>query len=461
MSVRTSATRPPSVERLLALARPALGDRAADAVLAEARAIIDAERSRLAVGEPARPVEDLARELASRLEAFGDPLAAGQAGAINATGVIVHTNLGRAPWPPAAIDAAKAAASGPLLLEMDRDSGRRGSRFRLAEEHLIALTGAEDALIANNNAAALALTVGLAGRAGRVVVSRGELVEIGGGVRIPDIVRRAGARLIEVGTTNRTRVADFAGPLEDGARLVLRVHPSNFRQSGFVETPDPRRAGGARPSAWSDRRRRPRQRRPARHRRLRARPRADARRTPRRRRGSGHVQRRQAGRWSAGRPHRRSREPHCPPAQGSARAGDPPRQDDARRAGRDPWSLPGRARRARDPGLADDRRATGRPASTGRGTRRTTRRPSGRRAHGAVDSTIGGGSLPGETLPSWAVALPGSDTLLGRLRRGRPAVIGRVESARVLLDLRTVDPAHDSELVRAVAAATTGAGPGR
>ena len=108
-----------------------------------------------------------------------------------------------------------------------------------AEEHLVALTGAEDALVVTNNAAALALAVGLAGRGG-VAVSRGELVEIGGGVRIPDIVRRAGARLVEVGTTNRTRVADFEEVLAAGrARLVLRVHPSNFRQEGFTEAPDP------------------------------------------------------------------------------------------------------------------------------------------------------------------------------------------------------------------------------
>ena len=131
------------------------------------------------------------------------------------------------------------AAGGYSLLEFDRDEGRRGPRFRAAEAHLIALTGAEDALVTVNNAAALALAVGLAGRRG-VAVSRGELVEIGGGVRIPEIVRRAGARLVEVGTTNRTRAADFDGPLAEGrATVVLRVHPSNFAQTGFVEAPDP------------------------------------------------------------------------------------------------------------------------------------------------------------------------------------------------------------------------------
>ena len=141
--------------------------------------------------------------------------------------------------------AAREAAEGTIFLELDRGTGRRGRRYREAEEHLVALTGAEDALVVTNNAAALALAVGLAGRGG-VAVSRGELVEIGGGVRIPDIVRRAGARLVEVGTTNRTRAADFREVLADGrARVVLRVHPSNFRQEGFTEAPDARELADA------------------------------------------------------------------------------------------------------------------------------------------------------------------------------------------------------------------------
>src|SRR4029453_13583474 len=173
----------------------------------------------------------------ARLEDLADT---GLTPAINATGVIVHTNLGRASWPSPVADAIPRLSREPLLLELDRETGRRGQRARIAEDHLVALTGAEDALVTNNNAAALALAVGLVGRGG-VVVSRGELVEIGGGVRIPEIVRRAGAKLIEVGTTNRTRTADFEAPLSEGrARVVLRVHPSNFTQSGFVEAPDAR-----------------------------------------------------------------------------------------------------------------------------------------------------------------------------------------------------------------------------
>ena len=158
---------------------------------------------------------------------------------INATGVLLHTNLGRAAWPAVAIEAARAAAAGPSMLELDPETGRRGRRFSAVEDEVVALTGAEAALVTNNNAAAVALAVGLAGRGG-VAVSRGELVEIGGGVRIPEVIRRAGARLVEVGTTNRTRVADFEAVLAEGkAKLVLRVHPSNFAQSGFVESPDP------------------------------------------------------------------------------------------------------------------------------------------------------------------------------------------------------------------------------
>jgi L-seryl-tRNA(Ser) seleniumtransferase len=234
---------PPSVERVLALVRAEAGARDPDALLAVARAMVDEERARLAAADAggdaldARSPAELAADVLARLAAFEG--GAGPVRALNATGVIVHTNLGRATWPRAAIRAAAEAAGGPLFLELDRSTGRRGRRYREAEEHLVALTGAEDALVVTNNAAALAVAVGLAGRGG-VAVSRGELVEIGGGVRIPEIVRRAGGKLVEVGTTNRTRVADFEEPLAGGrARIVLRVHPSNFRQQGFTESPDP------------------------------------------------------------------------------------------------------------------------------------------------------------------------------------------------------------------------------
>jgi len=210
-----------------------------DALVRLVREVIDEERWRLAAGGPALPGRDLADAVLDRLDRLGDPELTIPPHVINATGVILHTNLGRAPWPRAARVAAVAGARAYGFLELDEDTGRRGPRFRAAEDHLVALTGAEDAMVVGNNAAALALAVGLAGRRGAVVVSRGELVEIGGGVRIPEILARAGIRLIEVGTTNRTRAADFEAPLAAGdARVVLRVHPSNFSISGFTESAD-------------------------------------------------------------------------------------------------------------------------------------------------------------------------------------------------------------------------------
>ena len=236
--------RPPSVDAVIRAAQPRLDGHDHSAVVAIARAIVGDERTRLAAGAAARGPAQLAEAVLARLAELSgtsgtiapDPMLTS---VINATGVLLHTNLGRAAWPTVAIEAARAAAASPSMLELDPETGRRGRRFSAVEDEVIALTGAEAALVANNNAAAVALAVGLAGRGG-VAVSRGELVEIGGGVRIPEVIRRAGARLIEVGTTNRTRVADFEAALVEGkAKLVLRVHPSNFSQTGFVESPDP------------------------------------------------------------------------------------------------------------------------------------------------------------------------------------------------------------------------------
>src|SRR4051812_23778822 len=240
----TDRPRPPSVGRLLELVR-ARQEAAAphadpgDALTVAVRSAIDDERERLLDGGEARSLDALADAVESELHGFVDPGISAAPAIINASGVVLHTNLGRAPWPEVAIEAVRRAASGYSLLELDPETGRRGRRFHVAEDHLVAQTGAEAALVVNNNAAALALAVGLAGPGGGVIVSRGELVEIGGGVRIPEIVARSGARLIEVGTTNRTRAADFAGPLTDGsATVVLRVHPSNFTMAGFVEEPE-------------------------------------------------------------------------------------------------------------------------------------------------------------------------------------------------------------------------------
>ena len=156
---------------------------------------------------------------------------------INATGVIVHTNLGRALLSEAAQQALLAVAGAYNTLEYDLDQGRRGSRLLHASQLLRDLTGAEDGIVLNNNAAALVLILSAFAESREVIISRGQLVEIGGGFRIPTIMQESGAILVEVGTTNRTRIADFTDAINERSALLLRVHSSNFKQQGFVEQP--------------------------------------------------------------------------------------------------------------------------------------------------------------------------------------------------------------------------------
>lgn len=156
---------------------------------------------------------------------------------INATGVIIHTNFGRAPLARAAAERAARLAAGYTNLEYDLDRGRRGRRDVHAERLLCQLTGAEAAIVVNNNAAATLLVLAALARGREVIISRGELVEIGGGFRVPDVLAQSGAVLREVGTTNRTRAADYAAAIGDRTALILRVHPSNFRIEGFTERP--------------------------------------------------------------------------------------------------------------------------------------------------------------------------------------------------------------------------------
>jgi L-seryl-tRNA(Ser) seleniumtransferase len=156
---------------------------------------------------------------------------------INATGVVLHTNLGRAPLSPAAADRVAELAAGYSNLEYDLDAGSRGSRHDHLAARLRRLTGAEDALVVNNNAAAVLLALSALAEGREVVVSRGELIEIGDGFRIPDVLARSGARLVEVGTTNKTRAADYDAAIGPETAAILRVHQSNFRVVGFTERP--------------------------------------------------------------------------------------------------------------------------------------------------------------------------------------------------------------------------------
>ena len=157
---------------------------------------------------------------------------------INATGIVLHTNLGRAPMARSAAEAVARIATGYCNLEMDLVQGKRGVRGGRSEPLLRELTGAEDALVVNNNAAGVLLALAAHAKGGEVIISRGELVEIGGSFRMPDVIRQSGARVVEVGSTNRTRLSDYADAITTRTRILLKVHPSNFRISGFVGTVD-------------------------------------------------------------------------------------------------------------------------------------------------------------------------------------------------------------------------------
>lgn len=157
---------------------------------------------------------------------------------INATGVIIHTNLGRAPLPESARLAIIENVSRYCTLEYDLATGKRGKRGGRVENLLAEITGAESALVVNNCAAAAFLVLTVLARGGEVVISRGELVEIGGDFRIPDVMNESGATLREVGTTNRTRISDYEQAINDNTRLILKVHPSNYRIVGFTAAPD-------------------------------------------------------------------------------------------------------------------------------------------------------------------------------------------------------------------------------
>jgi L-seryl-tRNA(Ser) seleniumtransferase len=221
----------PSVDAIL---RSTPGQRASRVVgRAVLKRTLSAELERVRASAAAGVEPPIADEILARAVGRAHRATSGLTPVINATGVIVHTNLGRAPLAPQAVEAIRRAAGSYTDLEIDRTSGGRGSRGGRSELMLAALVEAQDALVVNNCAAALVLALAALAKGKKVLVSRGELIEIGGEFRIPDIMRASGARLVEVGTTNRTRAADFKAVIE-GAAAILQVHPSNYRVVGFT-----------------------------------------------------------------------------------------------------------------------------------------------------------------------------------------------------------------------------------
>ncbi|HEV2852540.1 MAG TPA: L-seryl-tRNA(Sec) selenium transferase [Thermoanaerobaculia bacterium] len=422
-----------------------------DQVRVQARRVVEELRGRLAADPPppAEEVESAVAGLPERIAAetetlLGRPLRR----VLNATGVFLHTNLGRAPLPEAV-----ARALPPLLdaycdLEIDLATGRRGERNGRAERLLTALTGAEAALVVNNNAAALVVALAALARDREVVVSRGELVEIGGSFRIPEILAAAGARLVEVGATNRTRPRDYEAAVGPQTALLLKVFPSNFRQTGFVASVEPgelveisRRTGV--PVLVDE--------------------------------GSGllrpHGAPQLAGHPSLAELMGRGCDLAC--GSGDKLLGGP-------QAG----ILVGRAplieRCRRHPlyrALRPDRTALAALEGVLRLHLAGASLPLDRLwpdadAHRArleraaaelgaeivpAEAFLGGGSAPEVPIPGEALALPGGDSLLARLRQGDPPVVGYLRQDRLHLDLRTVAPEDDEALILCVQAAVQAA----
>jgi L-seryl-tRNA(Ser) seleniumtransferase len=410
-------------------------------VRVQARREVEDLRDRLAMGsEPSEDIETavaaLPGRIAARIQAsLGDSLTR----FLNATGVLLHTNLGRAPLPRSV-----AAGLPPLLdaycdLELDAGTGKRGERNRRADRLLTTLTGAEAALAVNNNAAALVLALTAHAKGREVIVSRGELVEIGGSFRIPEILATAGARLVEVGATNRTRLSDYEKAIGPETALLLKVFPSNFRITGFTASVSPAELAELGreknvPVLVDE--------------------------------GSGLLRRRPEPQL-AGHPSMEELiAAGCDLVCGSG---------DKLLGGPQAGLMVGRAKLVqacrKHPlyrAFRPDRMAFAalegvlrlHLAGTPLPLDRMWPDPAEHRARleraaaeiGAeivpADAFLGGGSAPEVPIPGEALSLPGDDALLARLRRG--AVMGYLRQGRLMLDLRTVDPEDDPALIAAV-----------
>ena len=227
----------PSIEQLLQLSSHLINEYGRSLTLDALRLTLEEARARFkAAPEAGLPsIEDILTQAEAHLMTW---TASTLHPVINATGVILHTNLGRAPLSKATIAAMKEAAESYSTLEYDLEKGQRGSRLIHAESILQRLTGAEAAVVVNNNASAVLLVLSALANKKRVVISRTQLVEIGGGFRVPDVMKQSGAKLVEVGATNKVRLSDYREALEESAALVMRAHRSNFKIVGFTEEPE-------------------------------------------------------------------------------------------------------------------------------------------------------------------------------------------------------------------------------
>lgn len=458
----------PSVARLLddPTIQQAAGNLAPAHIAATVRAATDAERVRARANGGAVDVAGLHARIIAALHALITPRLVPL---LNATGVILHTNLGRAPVSAVAAAAMRDAAANYIPLEIERESGTRGGRMAELETLFRALTGCEAALVVNNNAAATLLVLAAVLRGGKteVVLSRAEAVEIGGSFRIPDILRQSGATLVDIGTTNRTYLHDYEAVLTERTAALLKVHTSNFRISGFVHrtpTRDLVPLADAHGIAVID----------------------DV--------GSGTLV--DPARYGL------AAEPTLPDAvaggahlicaSGDKLLGGPQagiilgRREWVARCAAHPLARAFRADKATLAGLAatlrhylNDEHETHIPVWQMMSTPVAALRErveGWQRACAAAGvpvsvadalATVGGGSLPGETLPSVALALDAHaaravgtslDALATTLRTGTPAVIPHIADDRLLLDARTVHPTDDDALVAAVVAAWRGVG---
>jgi L-seryl-tRNA(Ser) seleniumtransferase len=434
----------PAVHRLLAHPRVhgAVGRFGRDAVRQAARTTIEAARRAVLGGAGVASLDALAEETLDRLAAAAAPA---YPPVINATGVLVHTNLGRAPR-------LAAHAAGYLALELDLSTGERGERLAPVASRLRRYFGAEAATVLTNNAAALFLLLAVHAAGREVVVSRGELIEIGGSFRLPEIMAAAGARLVEVGCTNRTHLTDYERAVSPDTAAVLVVHRSNFHIEGFVATPELAQVVGlaavhALP-VWVDQ-------------------------------GSGcHCDLAPYGLrheptvqevLAAGADavlfsgDKLLGGPQAGIVVGSGRTLDPLRRHPLRRALRPDKSALATLAATLDAYLAGRLEdvplfallAT--PPESLRTRARSLARRIRRAGHAAravpCRAVIGGGSTPDQTLPSWAIELDGENAVAARLRASEPPVVARVEGGRVLVDLRAVFPEEDGVLAAAVIAA--------